>query len=135
MTTQIKYVGLKDAEAAFQDKTGIVWTPGSSHPIESALASRMLQHPDVFAEDTSETGATKATTSAVGVPLSSAARVDAKESSEVVSITLEDGTTEVLTGLDVAALKALAKKLGVSHHPNAGAAKITAALQAAFPAV
>ncbi|APW38444.1 hypothetical protein RD110_15585 [Rhodoferax koreense] len=48
--TRIRYVGAKDAERAFIDKTGIVWTPGDEHEIEVGTASRMLQHPDVFAD-------------------------------------------------------------------------------------
>ena len=50
-----------------------------------------------------------------------------------VSIQLEDGTLKVIEGLDKAALKALANDLGVTVHPNAGAAKITEALLAAYP--
>ncbi|MDB5732324.1 MAG: hypothetical protein JWQ03_2219, partial [Variovorax sp.] len=48
-TIELAYVGTKDAEAAFSDRTGIVWRPGSRHAIPADIASRMLQHPDVFA--------------------------------------------------------------------------------------
>lgn len=52
-TTQIKYVGAKsDGETAFGELTGgIVWLPGSTHPIDNQVAGRLLQHPDVFARD------------------------------------------------------------------------------------
>lgn len=53
MTKQIKYVGVKeDGETAFfSESGGITWMPGDSHPIADKLAERMLNHPDVFAED------------------------------------------------------------------------------------
>jgi hypothetical protein len=50
---KVKYVGLKDREDAFSDKTGVVWTPGLSADItDSRLAHAMVtHHPDVWAWD------------------------------------------------------------------------------------
>jgi hypothetical protein len=49
----IKYVGLKTAgEGAFGELTGgIVWMPDVVHNVSPAVASKLLQHPDVFARD------------------------------------------------------------------------------------
>lgn len=46
---KIRYVGKKELETAFQEKTGLVWTPDAVHEVDDATATRMLLHPDVFA--------------------------------------------------------------------------------------
>jgi hypothetical protein len=119
---KIKYVGLKDEETAFSHKTGIVWTPGAVHEVaDKAMCVQMLQHPDVFAEDTE--GATLADGTV------------AKEQGDKVrtTITLADGTVKDLVDLDKEALHALAKELNVQVHHAAGPAKVIDALFAAFP--
>lgn len=115
---KIKYVGLKqDGETAFADKTGITWMPGDSREIaDAALCKRMLQHPDVFAEDTGE-----------------AADGTLKDGPARTSIKLTDGTLKELAELDKDALHALAAELQVKVHHAAGAAKVLEALFAAFP--
>lgn len=46
---KIKYVGVKqDGETAFSPTTGITWFPGMVEEVASAIAVKMIQHPDVF---------------------------------------------------------------------------------------
>lgn len=49
---KIIYVGVKeDGETAFASQTGIErWMQGDVHDIPTAVAARMLEHPDVFAK-------------------------------------------------------------------------------------
>lgn len=123
---KIKYVGLKDEETAFSHKTGIVWTPGDSHEIrDAAMAKQMLQHPDVFAEDTGE-DSTKLQNSTAVPSESTGAKAK-------TTIKLQDGTVKDLDGMDKEALHALAGELKVKVHHAAGAAKVVEALLAAFP--
>jgi hypothetical protein len=153
---KIKYVGVKqDGETAFSHLSGIeLWLPGDSFEVKDSVAIRMLQHPDVFAVDDSETQpvANAAAPQAVKAPAKSSEPVLKPEGSAIdpaslslapgavvenpipLSITLPDGTVKVLDGLDKAALYELTKELGVKIHPASGPAKLIAALQEAFPA-
>jgi hypothetical protein len=46
---KLRYVGTKaDGERAFEDKTKIVWMPGSVHEVSAAHAALMLPHTDVW---------------------------------------------------------------------------------------
>lgn len=103
---KIKYVGVKeDGETAFASAAGIAkWMPGDSFEIANPqLASRMLQHPDVFAEDTSTTKASKSTSTPV------AAGVLAPGA----SITLAPGgAVDPLAGMDDKQVRAFAKNEG-----------------------
>lgn len=102
---KIKYVGLKeDGETAFASAAGIAkWMPGDSFEVANPqMVSRMLQHPDVFAEDTS---APKAKTTAVPV----AAGVLAPGAS--VSL-VPGGTVDPLAGMDDKAVRVFAKEQG-----------------------
>ncbi len=148
---KITYVGVKeDGETAFAHLSGIErWMPGDSFEVKDSVAARMLQHPDVFAQDET-TAQTKALQAPVNKPAevhtstSLAAAVDpgalslapgaVVENPVPVSITLADGTVKVLDGLDKPALYELTKELGIKVHPASGPAKLIAALQEAFPA-
>lgn len=154
---KIKYVGAKiDGETAFANLSGIErWMPGDSFDVKDGVATRMLQHPDVFALADSET-VPQAKTTAPQITLAPAASQSATvtvtddnavnpaalslspgavvENPAPVSITLADGTVKVLDGLDKPALYELTKELGLKVHPAFGPAKLIAALQEAFPA-
>lgn len=114
---KIKYVGVKeDGETAFSREPGApaVWMPGDSFDVSEALAKKMLQHPDVFAAD--EAAAAAADTGSNTGP---------ETSNEVV---------DEFTGLDKAALHALAKERGVEVHHNAKAETVAKALREAAAA-
>lgn len=152
---KIKYVGAKiDGETAFANLSGIErWMPGDSFDVKDGVATRMLQHPDVFALADSET-VPQAKATAPQITLAPAASQAAPAADEKavdpgvfslapgavvenpapVSITLADGTVKVLDGLDKPALYELTKELGLKVHPALGPAKLIAALQEAFPA-
>ena len=199
---KLKYVGCKEEETAFSVETDIVWYPGSVEEVSDKFASRMLQHPDVFAradDDMAQPPAkapVQTTTLIPSVPPAGDNKLEDKETllgsdmlpalidignqkvqlgtvvasafttsglsaadwngldaaaredmlaKEIVAMTadalnppdyvieLADGTKKTLDGMDVNALRALAKQLAVSVHPSAGIAKVTAALVAAFP--
>jgi hypothetical protein len=148
---KIKYVGLKeDGETAFAHLSGVErWMPGDSFEVKDSVAIRMLQHPDVFAqEDTTaqaiapqaqvnkpaEVVASTPAAGAVDPEALSLAPGAVVENPIPLSITLPDGSVKVLDGLDKAALYELTKELGVKIHPASGPAKLIAALQEAFPA-
>ncbi|MDZ7892328.1 MAG: hypothetical protein U5L73_11300 [Rhodoferax sp.] len=152
---KIKYVGVKqDGETAFASLSGIErWMPGDSFEVKDGVATRMLQHPDVFALADSA-AVPQAKTAAPQITLAPAAPQSAPttddnavdpaalslspgavvENPAPVSITLADGTVKVLDGLDKPALYELTKELGLKVHPALGPAKLIAALQEAFPA-
>src|SRR3990167_1459719 len=97
---KIKYVGLKtDGETAFASEVGIAkWMPGDSVEITNpAVVSRMLKHPDVFAEDTIKA------TKQPAIPVSAVigAGTDAA------------GAALTLTGMDDAAVRSYAKEQGL----------------------
>lgn len=52
MTTSmvcLRYIGTKtDGERAYEDKTGLVWMPGSKHTVSVEHADLLCQHPDVW---------------------------------------------------------------------------------------
>lgn len=107
---KIRYVGLKDEERAFTEKTGIVWTPGLEAEIDVATASRMLQHPDVF-EDASKpaktpvalaSGSTEVTTTTTAVQTAIA---ETDYTIDAVALAAFDGS-----GLDVEAWNALTRE-------------------------
>lgn len=148
---KIKYVGVKeDGETAFAHLSGIErWMPGDSFEVKDSVATRMLQHPDVFEKDdsTAEETALEAPVKKPEDATNSAPAAGAVDPSALslapgavvenpvpVSITLADGTVKVLDGLDKPALYELTKELGIKVHPASGPAKLIAALQEAFPA-
>lgn len=129
---KIKYVGLKlDGETAFSRETGITWMPGMVEEVTGPITSKMLQHPDVF-EEVKDDAKTAATAKQVQT-LAPGAVVGSTTVTGDSIIQLEDGSKMSLDGKDVDSLRVLAKSLGQTVHPKAGAAKITAALLAAFP--
>ena len=130
---KIKYVGVKpDGETAFSDKTGITWHPGDSFEVKDEHATRMLNHPDVFAKDEALTAANPAKVeNTSGLSLAPGAQVNVPSP---VTLTLPDGSVAELSVMDRDALHALAKDLGVKVHHQAGAAKVIEALTAANPA-
>lgn len=136
---KIAYVGVKlDGETAFIDKTGITWMPGDVFEVANDVATKMLQHPDVFAkvEEKPAKSAAKAdnTNSVSNVTLTPGAKVEPSAVKPEYVLYLKDGATKVLDGLEKDELQALAKELGVKVHHQAGAAKVIEALQAAFQA-
>lgn len=87
---KIKYTGVKeDGETAFSLETGITWFPGMEEEVSTAMAAKMLQHPDVFTR--AEEGAAQTIT------LASAASVKAAPL-PTVAAPVEPG---VLLGSDV----------------------------------
>lgn len=108
---KIKYVGLKaDGESAFSSESGVaLWMIGDVHDIkDTAVAGRMLKHPDVFAlaEESDEK------------------KPDAEEKTD------ENKNDDGLDALDKAALLQLAKDKGLTIHHASGEDKIRAALRA-----
>ena len=132
---KIAYVGVKlDGETAFTDKTGITWMPGDSFEVADDVATKMLQHPDVFAKDEGKaTAKTDDTTDTSGITLMPGGKVEPTDKPASV-LHLADGTTKDLAGMEKADLHILAKELGVTVHPNAGAATVVAKILEAFPA-
>lgn len=132
---KIAYVGVKlDGETAFSDKTGITWMPDDAFEVANDVATKMLQHPDVFAKDEGKAAAkTDDTKDTSGITLSAGTKVDPTDKTVSV-LHYQDGTTKVLDGLEKEELHALAKQLEVKVHPNAGAANVAAKLLEAFPA-
>lgn len=102
---KIKYVGLKeDGETAFASAAGIAkWMPGDSFEVANPqLASRMLQHPDVFAEDKSAPKVSKPASTAPAGTLAPGGSV---------SLT-PGGAVDPLAGMDDKAVRAFAKDQG-----------------------
>ena len=135
---QIKYVGVKDEETAFSPETGITWYPGSSHAVAPAIAKRMLQHPDVFAEDKGT--AEKVVTTKTAAPVTTPAPAPAPDTTGGSGTqTPPDGNPPefvmgtpdgplVLDTIEREELVGLAKELGITHHVNLGAPKLRALL-------
>lgn len=195
---KIKYIGVKeDGETAFSRETGITWFPGAVEDVLTAVAAKMLQHPDVFARDDEVSTAAAVTLRPpaptapapiavvmepgslmgsdvlpalvdiggqkvqLGTIVASAhtrsgltvedwnalapavreellaTEIEVLTNASAVAaetvIQLADGTQQVLDGKTREQLQALAKELGVKVHVNAGMAKVTEALLAAFP--
>lgn len=133
---KIKYVGVKtDGETAFIGDTGITWMPGDSHPVADritvALATRMLQHPDVFALDDEET---PRVTLQPHQPTPAASTVTTSAAAPGSNVIKTPAGEVNLDGKTAEELRALAKELDVKVHFNAGIPKVTEALLAAFPA-
>jgi hypothetical protein len=132
-TTKIRYVGQKQSETAFNDRTGITWTPEQVEAVDVKHAADMLKHPDVFALDEP---AFAGLATAKGSPPPVVPPVPKVEPHEPVAIliALPDGKPVDLAGMDKEQLHALAKTHGVAVHHSAGPAKVIEALVAAFPA-
>lgn len=97
---KLKYVGVKeDGETAFSRETGITWFPGSVEDVPTAMAVKMLQHPDVFAEADEQSPAKPVIANAAGLTLAPGGSV---------------GSTGPLEGLDDAGVRAYAKANGVA---------------------
>ena len=56
----IKYVGKKPQRSDSVADTGLVWKAGQVHVVTDAVASRLLQHPDCWAEVQLETAVAEA---------------------------------------------------------------------------
>ena len=109
---KLKYVGLKENGCtAFSKESGVpLWNIGDVHDIkDTALAGRMLKHPDVFAL---------------------AEESDEKKPAAEAQ-TDENKTDDGLDALDKAALLQLAKDKGLTIHHASGEDKIRAALREA----
>ncbi len=113
---RIAYIGEKPIKTDNVANSGAVWHgKGDIQEVPDALAGKLLVHQGVWAKVDAE-------------------KVDDTTATEGrTTIKLPDGTTKDLSGLDKAALHALADELGVKVHHAAGAAKVAEALLAAFP--
>jgi hypothetical protein len=122
MPKRLWYVGKKQEETAFQDRTGgIVWTPGKSAVIEDdALANRMLMHPDVFSDK--EPGET-ADSLELGQPDDYS--IDASGAPPQASVSLCDAVlaTELPEGVQVSAIIAPGVEVAAPAPAPAPAAK------------
>lgn len=150
----IRYVGTKDVERAFADKTGIEWAPGAVHPVEVAIASKMLQHPDVFADgDKPDPNPRAVTVTATGTSIDPLALAAFTASGLTIaawnaldeagrtaaaggepddgSVIEVDGATVDLDKLDKPELQALAAKLKVTVPAKASGPKLRDAILAA----
>lgn len=109
---KLKYVGVKEQGCtAFAKESGVaLWMIGDVHDIkDTAVAGRMLKHPDVFAL---------------------AEESDEKKPDAEVKKDDENKNDDGLDALDKAALLQLAKDKGLTIHHASGEDKIRAALRA-----
>jgi hypothetical protein len=106
-TINIRYVGSKQSETAFSSATQIVWRPGDVHPIPAGLASKMLEHPDVFTDDDNpqETPQAKAAREAASRPAAAAGAAPASIYDFLppgTKITMPNGAVIEVPGLSTA---------------------------------
>lgn len=154
---KFKYVGKKQQETAFFDKTGIVWTPDAVHDVANLETGKaMLKHPDVFEPveeaptlglaDAAKPPAPPAPPPEETPPAQEGQPADSSQTDETGNVPgaddaprakwimrTDDGKPLVLDALDRDTLHKLADEAGLKIHANAKAETVAARLAEAFP--